>query len=276
MFGVGGEKRSRLSATKRFIEQYPHCCFCAGTRPAATREHMPPKSLFDASYRPDKLVMPACDECNRGTSTADLTAAVVSRWAYSTNEVELSDQHRLIQRLRKQAPEVVNEWVDESGPSLNIRGRQHLREHGVPVPDHTEVVTVGLETIRQLTLFAHKVTLALYFEHFRRPLAGNAAYSAHWRTKEEMHRGVPVSLLERLPKHGTLTQGTWNTLETFEYRHDFNLADGLLGFLARFRFGLFVAGFVMGAEHIPNDADGWVRPGELLQLAHTPQFAKRQ
>jgi hypothetical protein len=34
----------------------------------ATREHMPPKSLFDGSHRPDKLVMPACHVCNNNTS----------------------------------------------------------------------------------------------------------------------------------------------------------------------------------------------------------------
>jgi hypothetical protein len=79
---VMGEARRKKSATQKFIAKHPEGCFCAGIRRACTREHMPPKAMFDGSHRPDKLVMPACDECNRRTRTADLTAAIVSRWGY--------------------------------------------------------------------------------------------------------------------------------------------------------------------------------------------------
>jgi hypothetical protein len=100
-----GEASRKNSTTQRFIAEYPWCCFCAGLRPAVTREHMPPKSLFDGSHRPDKLVMPACDDCNRATSTADLTVSLVSRWNHTSPAQELTDHARLTLRLRKQAPE---------------------------------------------------------------------------------------------------------------------------------------------------------------------------
>jgi hypothetical protein len=32
--------------------------------------------------------MPACNECNRETSTADLVAAIISRWTYTTYQRE--------------------------------------------------------------------------------------------------------------------------------------------------------------------------------------------
>ncbi|MFZ2652033.1 MAG: hypothetical protein WA210_18195, partial [Burkholderiaceae bacterium] len=94
-----GEAKTRKSATAKFIAEFPDCCFCGGARPALTREHMPPKSLFNNSHRPDKLVMPACVECNKGTSTSDLVAAIVSRWNYNADDVELSDHHGLLQRV---------------------------------------------------------------------------------------------------------------------------------------------------------------------------------
>jgi hypothetical protein len=49
-----GEERRKRSTTQKFIQQFPQCCFCGGQRPSMTREHMPPKSLFDNSHRPDK------------------------------------------------------------------------------------------------------------------------------------------------------------------------------------------------------------------------------
>jgi hypothetical protein len=98
-----GEERRKRSTTQKFIQQFPKCCFCGGQRPSMTREHMPPKSLFDNSHRPDKLVMPACTQCNSGTSTADLTVAVVSRWSYDSGPQEISDHRKLVARVRKQA-----------------------------------------------------------------------------------------------------------------------------------------------------------------------------
>jgi hypothetical protein len=53
--------------------------------------------------------MPACAECNRSTSTADLTAAIVSRWAYDSGEQERLDHGRLVAQMRKQAPALSNE-----------------------------------------------------------------------------------------------------------------------------------------------------------------------
>src|SRR5437763_7043656 len=128
-----GEAKRKHSATQRFIQQHPHCCFCGGNRLAATREHMPPKSLFDNSHRPDKLVMPACHECNRGTSTADLTVALVSRWNYDSGEQERSDHTRLSAQVRRQAPDLIEEW-NKLRPQDKVKARDHLLSHGVPVP----------------------------------------------------------------------------------------------------------------------------------------------
>jgi hypothetical protein len=239
------EASQKRSTTQRFIEQFPACCFCGGLRPATTREHMPPKSLFDNSHRPDKLVMPACDECNRGTSTADLVVALVSRWNYNSAVQERLDHRKLSARVRRQAPELTEEWNSalRNDPIQRAGARRHLIEHGVPVPDDAGLVTIGPLTIRQLNLFAHKVTLALYFEHFRHPLSGAGRFCSFWRSKEDFMRdGIPPIFFETFPKYGTIKQGQWNERETFEYRHDFNVDEGLFGCFARFRLGFFVFG----------------------------------
>lgn len=274
---MGGEARVKRSATQKFIQEYPKCCFCAGLRPSTTREHMPPKALFDCSHRPDKLVMPSCKNCNSGTSTADLTAAIVSRWAYDATQTENSDHHKLAAQVRRQAPELADEWVKDASPLRTIKGRQHLKTHGVPVPDDAAIVTIGRLTTRQLNLFAHKAVLALYFEHFRRPLAGDGAYCAYWKTKEDYARdGIPRSLLEMLPEYATLIQGRWDESKTFEYRHAINSKEGLFGFFARLRRGLFVSGFVFdSAKHVPAGDDDWMTPGDLLLLMDTPRFQKK-
>jgi hypothetical protein len=104
-----GQARQKKTATAAFIEQFPDCYFCGGQQRATTREHMPPKSLFDNSHRPDKLVMPACKGCNSDTSTADITAAIVSRWDYYSSDKGLSDHAKLASQVRRQAPDLIRE-----------------------------------------------------------------------------------------------------------------------------------------------------------------------
>src|ERR1035437_7913217 len=102
-----GEAKRKRSATQKFIERYPDCCFCGGLRRTVTRDHMPPKALFDRSHRPDKLVMPSCDECNRGTSTADLTVLIISRWRMTLSHDERADHRRLVAHVRMYHPELL-------------------------------------------------------------------------------------------------------------------------------------------------------------------------
>jgi hypothetical protein len=269
-----GEAKRKLSATKKFLMEFPTCCFCGEKRAATTREHMPPKSLFDNSHRPDKLVMPACAECNSSTSTADLTAAIVSRWNYDSGEQECLDHRRLVARMRKQAPALSNEWDAHAGEE---EAREHLRKYGVPVPPDAGIVTIGPETIRQLNLFAHKAVLALYFEHFRKPLPLSGGLLAFWKTKEDFARdGIPPYLFEIMPGYGTLIQGQWNERETFEYRHAVNAKDGLFACLAKLRKGLFVTGFAAtDATVLPSEITEWLHPDDPQMLLDLPRFQKK-
>jgi hypothetical protein len=273
-----GEAKRKLTATAKLIEQFPLCSLCGGSRPATTRDHIPPKAIFDNSFRPDRLVMPACKTCNGATSTADLIASIVSRWNFYADQQELTDGSRLVRRLRKERPDIVAEWT-KFGARDNARARQHLLKQGVDVPVTAGLVSLGEITIRHLNLFAYKLALGLYFEHFREPLPNSGLVSAIWRTKEDFRQqGVPKELLEIMPKYATLQQGKWNTSEDFEYRFDLNTAEGVFGCLARFRTSFYVTGFaVRDGNLVPGDekTDDWIKPIDLLTILERPEFGRR-
>jgi len=273
-----GEAKRKRSATQAFIEKYPDCFFCGGRRPSSTREHMPPKSLFDDSHRPDKLIMPACSQCNRATSTADLTASIISRWDYFSSDQSDYDHRRLVAQVRIQAPELIDEWTKIGHPLERERAREHLRNYGVAVPRDAGVATIGPITISQLNLFSHKAVLALHFEHSRKPLPVTGVISAYWKTKEDfLPTGIPEQLLDLLPGYGTLVQGRWEERETFEYRHASNDGQGIFGCFARLRRGLFVVGFtVLDPAVLPPDDDGnWVNPADPLDVLKSERFHKK-
>jgi hypothetical protein len=273
---LGREAKLNRSATQKLIAQYPSCCFCGGTRPSTTREHMPPKALFDNAHRPDKLVMPACQECNSGTRAADLVASIVSRWNYVNKEQENVDHSRLVARIRKAHPELLKEWTSLKAHN-RIGAIAHLQAYGVPVPPNPSLVSIGPLTIRQLNLFSHKVALGLYFEHFKVPLPDEGAFAAFWRTKEDFAvEGIPAELLEIMRQYGTLEQGKWNVHEIFEYRYQTNKPDGLFACLARFRGNLFVTGLVAGdARKVETLDSEWIKPSDLLGILSDARFEKR-
>lgn len=222
--------------------------------------------------------MPACSECNGGTSTSDLIAAIICRWNYYADAQELSDGSRLVARLRKQCPEVIEEWTKHD-LHRRERGRRHLLKHGVPVPPDAGLVTIGKISIRHLNLFAYKVALGLYFNHFQMPLPNTGLVCAIWRTKEDFAKsGVPTELLDIFPKYSTLQQGKWDTRKDFEYRFDLNNGEGLFGCLARFRTGLYITGFaVRDAQVLPAEEKNsdWIKPIELLSILDRPEFERR-
>jgi len=150
-------------------------------RSTVTREHMPPKALFDNKHRPDKLVMPACSECNRQTSTSDLVVSSVSRWGAEHSHSVRTDHAKLSAQAKIQAPELVCEWLSGASPATQLKARRHLGKNGVVAPGDANSVTIGPLTIRALNVFSHKAVLALYFEHFQRPLpnSGRAGDVAH-------------------------------------------------------------------------------------------------
>lgn len=264
---MGREARLRKTATQKLIGEYPDCCFCAGSRLSTTREHMPPKSLFDGSYRPANHEMPSCAECNISTSTADLAAAIISRWGYAgQTEINHTDHDHLVSRMRKQAPEIVEEWTKNHTLRARITAKRHLRREGVQFPDDAGVVQIGPNTIRQLNLFSYKATLALYWEHFRRPLSEGGLCYASFRTKEDYAAtGLPRDLLQMLPRYAALAQGKWDTREIFEYRHNLNQDEGVFAFFARLRRSLFISGFVIeDAGKALDDTTGWFATGSDL------------
>lgn len=272
-----GEAKRKRSRTQALIEAHPRCGLCAGSRPSSTRDHIPPVALFDNAHRPDGLVIPACKECNSTASTADLVASIISRWRYDLGEHEGADHARLVHRLRKQAPELIDEWTKLS-PDERKKGREHLEEHGVHAPADAGVVSIGPITIPYLNFFAYKMLLGLYFANMNSFVPREGLIYATWRTKEDFQRGgVPKEVIEMLPGHDSLRQGKWDTRQQFEYRFNKNETDGIFGCIARLRAGLFTLGYAVAkADLLPEEeAKEWISPVVLLDVLRDERFKKR-
>lgn len=273
-----GEAKRKQSATMRLLQQHPFCCLCGGTQAATTRDHIPPKSLFDNSHRPHGIVVPACQECNNGSSTADLVVSLIARWRFDQEtENERKDHRRLALRLRKQAPEIASEWTS-LGLVARKRAKRHLREQGVELPSGS-VVAIGNHTMPFINLFCHKLVLGLYFDHFQEALSARGGVFATFMTKEDLAaNGPPQDLLNLFPKARALIQGVWDTSDQFAYRYDENKEDGLFGCAARLRKGILIVGLAIRDRNLLPESDGadFISPSSLAMHIDDPAFAIRR
>lgn len=273
------EAKLKKTATNRLLAQHPFCCFCGGETVATTREHYPPKALFDNSHRPDQLVAPACNPCNDVSRNADLVTAIVARWRFSElEETEAADIKKLIQRLRYQAPNIGREWLEMSSGTGQKRARRHLQNNGVPVSFESGYVSVGQETIPQLNLFSHKIALAMYFDATKTPLPLSGVVFAQFSTKEDViANGIPDEVKAHLGAPQSLKQGQWDTRLHFEFRTALSDDHNVFQVFARLRYGLFVHGTIVVHPELSPDIDwnGWLHPNELPSILLDPRFHGR-
>lgn len=263
-----GERKRRSLNTAQFLKLHPFCCYCGGATPATTRDHYPPKILFDRKNRPDDFVSPACKACNSGTRKSDLVASYLARTRFGDSpDVENEDSRKLARAIRNNCGELISEWLI-SGVAQK-RAKKNFMSRGVPIDDELKVIRYGPKTRRHLDIFAHKLTLAMYHKFALKPLSQTGLFEAFIVPKENVAaNGLPQHIMEMFGPVLTLSQGNWETSEQFQFRHTYNSTEGAFGFVARIRTGFFVFGFVVerACDVSGSGRERMIEPRQLLGL----------
>ena len=66
-----GERRRKKAYHEQIRGGLFPCVYCGGAEPSSEPDHMPPRILFSRKQRPNDLVFPSCNACNRGSSAID-------------------------------------------------------------------------------------------------------------------------------------------------------------------------------------------------------------
>lgn len=256
-----GEARSKSRKLATLLESEERCIYCAN-RPK-TIEHMPPISMFKSRSRPNGLEFAACEECNKGTSGADIVAAFYARLSQSDNLGMVEEAIALRRKMKQVAPGVSDEF---DGPSHT---RWQRTPSGILRP-MTAIRINGPLTKAYLTAFSAKLAMALYREHIGAPLPLDGGVRVAHFLNAGLSQRAGDGMLEKLPLPGTLRQGSFVVPDQFAYRfnHDGKtIIAGLAGFNSNLHI-LMVAtsnptfyDFPIAAKHL-----AFVRPGELRSL----------
>jgi hypothetical protein len=258
------EAKQKRRAHAKQLEQYPYCIYCGGTVLAEAIEYMPPIGMFRLRQRPNGLVFPACRACNNGTRISDQVASVLGRmYPDAPGEVHQTEVRRLLQGIKNNVPGLLEEMhlTDDEQQAARRRlqraplGVGFLRANG-PIVD------------RHMRQFAAKLGFALHFEIHKSPIPpSGGVQSLYFTNVNAALDELPFDMLQYLPPHKTLRQGSKEVSDQFKYsmrvteegRHSvfyciFNRAFATLSIAA------------MDRAELPHEHP-IVAPGELGRLA---------
>jgi len=170
-------------------ENLGKCVFC-DKRPAVTKDHIPPKGIF-LKPRPNNLIrVPACEECNSGTSDLDERFMVYlglhvggsggeGENFFRNGVLKALDQNRKLRKeiLSKMKPV----YLESKGGIIYDRGYKVLWDSKA----HNAIV--------------EKIIRGLYYHHFNGILGESADIKVHWYRElspemVEMAKGWDVNI----------------------------------------------------------------------------------
>lgn len=248
---------AKAAGKRRFLSAHPLCCFCGGSAPATTEDHVPPRAMFRRRQWPEGYVFPACQSCNSATRFTEQVMAMVSRVSVATSDdLHDSEIRQALDGVRNNNPVLFREMR----PSANDV-RRFLRRRGLPIPAGKTTADIPLIKLSgpiataSLREFARKLFCALHYRETGRiiPRAGAIRYW-WWSNVQAADGKIPTEIPPMMTGYRTLRRANRALNEQFAYRFEIS-EDGSLGmYMARFNTAFAITGMVAFDEALLIDA----------------------
>lgn len=158
-------------ASKKKTPKDPQICVFCGKRPATTRDHIPPKSVFAKPLPSDLITVPACGRCNGGASGVDERFRVL-----------------LSLQVGVETPETRNLWREQALRTVHHNGRLRrwiksgMKTAEVRTPSG---IILGECTVSEWDIESHDRTIeriarGLYFQELGEALAADVDVQGHF------------------------------------------------------------------------------------------------
>lgn len=240
-----GEAKQRRTRTQKFIEQNPYCCYCGGTTPADTVDHIPSRQMFVGRHRPQGLEVPACRACNELTRQHEQVAAMLARFYPDPRTPEEAQElDKILKAVRRNHPLLFSELQPSWLQLYDYKANQDapgskLPRLGGPLNANGPHLNESME------VFSAKLCFGLYSNHGGHPVGVGGGVATRWYTNYDRLTGrMPTEVLDLFPNRDTLTQGKWSVSDQFEYLWALTEDSRAGGFVAMFRKAFAVIGFV--------------------------------
>jgi hypothetical protein len=252
---------------KRFLAAHPHCCFCGGSEPTTTVDHVPPRTCFANRAAPEGFEFPACDKCQEATRLDELAFGMFVRITDpSPNNYRREETQRAVQGIRNNLPHLM------PNAGLTRRDKRNaLKAKGLAVSPGKTIADVPMVSVpatinENVERYARKLVAALYYREKSKPLGLDFEIYVAWTTATD--KNSMTAFLEMANMSPFVTVGKRTNLQfgdRFGYRYSKADDNDLFMAVAQFGQGLVLAMLVADGESAKKmDEDGWVPVSEMF------------
>lgn len=186
---------------RRLLKENPVCCFCGGTRPAVTEDHIPGRSVFHNREWPEGYSFPACQQCNAYSRAAENAFKLISRIHPDPKTQAEADE------LAEACKGVINNFpglVESMLMSAN-KVKSSLRRMGISIPpgkSTNDFPMIDLSDPRiedVIDVISVKTGLALHYKHTGNILPRTGRIFTTFFTNSDVDIGVVPEKIFDLP-----------------------------------------------------------------------------
>lgn len=265
---MGDRRRKR----EQFFKDHPTCCFCGGSSPATTTDHVPPQACFPRGLMPENFEFPACKECNNGTSKHDTVFAFCSM---SMDFNEANQRPADLRRMNQHYNEISRRWPNAL-PDLSKAEPIHRAGHIITPSPVAVSVPMSEPMSEALEIAGEKLAHALYYREMKRIMQPTDRFFTVTMQIQKPGTETMTDYFKRILPD--LTMGDRPNIKDygnrFAYKSGCKPEEGFFVFAAQFGFGMLCWGMVLGPnmELTPaNDAliaMKWRQGGSIGRLAN--------
>jgi hypothetical protein len=242
------------TTTQRFIREHPICCFCGGTTPSETRDHVPAKSLFDSKHRPDELVFQSCLRCQQQSKKHEAVAAMLTRtFPDPATKARKKEVEKYMMGAFRAVPGLAEEMIPSDRQNKRFSELRGLEPEAAGVFNAS-----GALLNESVQVFGVKLACALHYLSSGHIVLPDNAISIRWYSNvDRVENNLPDEVIKFLGEPRTLKQGTWSVPDQFYYQASEFDSAGRIVFFSAFRRSFAVLAMVWGsASNLPAAGQG--------------------
>jgi hypothetical protein len=238
------KKPHKMSRRQRLLAEHPYCCFCGGTIPATTLDHVPPKACFPDGFWPEEFEFPACERCNHGTTKND---QIFGFYAMLLDFDEAKRSRAYAAKINRLRAGIANNHPEALPNTQDARPVYRVGSLVTPSPAAISVGTPAAFKDAAASI-GNKLTHALYYREQRKALSVQHKFTTGCY---QLQNSATTNLTEYFAKLlPGLTIGVRSNIksygERFAYKSGLKDDGDLFAYAAQFGKGLIIWGIVLG------------------------------
>jgi len=215
---MGDAQRRR----RRLIDEHPWCCFCGGSTPASSVDHVPPRTCFKGRAGPEGFEFPACSHCQTASRLDEMAVAFyVQALDSNPDNFDEAAVNKAITGIANNLPHLL------PNPYLSgARKRAFYRELGLAKPTNRlarelPVIQIHPDLHDRINRYARKLACALFYREQKRIASPDHHVMAHWgQAADPRFREMAQAWMDMTPMIDVGKRTNLDFGDRFAYRYN--------------------------------------------------------